>query len=202
AVAQARLLHARGVQVDVAPVVPISHPEVLVENVSAPQTVTEGERFSISVRLDSNVATDATVHVFVDDTPLADQTVSLNPGTTDLAFSAQAPASGLLSVRASVDANQDTLDQNNTARAVVEVQGPPTVLVAEQRPGEADVIASALSSSGMRLERIHATSLPDQVDQLANYAAVVLADVSATTLTNAQQTALQAYVRDLGRGLL
>lgn len=202
AVAQARLLHARGAEVDVVPVVPLSHAEVLVEDVSAPQTVTEGERFSIGVRVDSNVTTDATVHVFVDDAPLADQTVSLDPGATDLSFSAQAPSSGLLSVRASVDANQDTLDQNNAARAVVEVQGPPTVLIAEQRAGEADAIAGALSSSGMRLEPIDATALPDQVDQLGGYAAIVLADVSADSLSDAQQTALRAYVRDLGRGLL
>jgi Mg-chelatase subunit ChlD len=202
AVAQARALHARGVQVDVVPLVPPAMPEVLLDSVSAPSTVTEGEHFSIGVRLASNVATDATVHVQVNGQSIADQAVSLNPGTTDLAFSAQAPEAGLLSVQASVDANQDTLTQNNAARAVVEVQGPPRVLVAEQRPGEADAIVSALTSSGMRLDRIAATDLPDQVDGLGNYSAVVLADVSAPGLSDAQQTALRAYVRDLGRGVL
>ncbi|MBV9897927.1 MAG: VWA domain-containing protein [Chloroflexi bacterium] len=202
ALAQARALHARGVQVDAVPLVPISSPEVLIDTVSTPSSVSEGERFSIGVRLDSNVATDATVHVFVNDQPLADQSVSLTPGTTDLAFSAQAPQSGLVSVRASVDANQDTLAQNNTAYAVVEVQGPPRVLIAEQRPGEGDAIASALTSSGMRLDRIAASDLPEQTDALGSYAAVVLADVSATGLSDAQQTALRDYVRDLGRGLL
>ena len=202
AVSQARSLRGRGVQVDVVPLVPLSSPEVLVESVSTPPTVTEGERFNIGVRLDASVATDASVHVFVNDQPIADQAVNLTPGATDLAFSAQAPQAGLLSVRASVDANQDTLAQNNTAFGVVEVQGPPRVLIAEQRPGEADAIASALSSSGMRLERIAATDLPDQVDGLGSYAAVVLADVSATTISDAQQTALRAYVRDLGHGLL
>jgi len=44
--------------------------------------------------------------------------------------------------------------------------------------------------------------MPDQIDALGNYSAVVLAHVSATSLTEAQQTTLRAYVRDLGRGLL
>jgi Mg-chelatase subunit ChlD len=202
AVAQARLLRARGIQVDVVPFAPLSSPEVLIESVSTPTTVSEAERFSIGVRLDSNVNTDAVVHVFVNDRDIADQAVTLAPGATDLAFSAQAPETGVLSVRASVDATQDSLPQNNTAFAVTEVQGPPRVLIAEQRPGEADAIAAALSSSGMRLDRKAATDVPDQVEALGSYAAVVLADVSATTLTDAQQVALRAYVRDLGRGLL
>ncbi|MBV9323011.1 MAG: VWA domain-containing protein, partial [Chloroflexi bacterium] len=202
AVAAARALKARGIQVDVMPVVPSTGPEVLVDSVSTPPTVSEGDRFSIGVHLDANVATDATVHVFVNDQPIADQSVSLTPGSTDLSFSAQAPQAGLLDVRASVDANQDTLSQNNTARSVVEVEGPPRVLIVEQRPGEGDTIASALSSTGMRLDRVAVTDLTDQLDTLGSYSAVVLADVSASSLTDAQQNTLRDYVRDLGRGLL
>jgi Mg-chelatase subunit ChlD len=202
AVAAARSLKARGVEVDVMPVVPSTGPEVLVDSVSTPPTVSEGDRFNIGVHLAANTATDATVHVVVNDQPVADQTVSLTPGSTDLAFTAQAPQAGLLDVRATVDANQDTLSQNNTARSVVEVEGPPRVLIVEQRPGEGDTIASALSSTGMRLERVGVSDLPDQLDTLGSYSAVVLADVSATSLTDAQQNTLRDYVRDLGRGVL
>jgi Mg-chelatase subunit ChlD len=202
AVAQARFLQARGVQVDVVQLPSTSGPEVLVDNVSAPAVVHEGERFSIGVRLVSNVTTDGTVRVFVNGQPLAEQAVSLRPGTTDLAFGAQAPQAGLLDVRASLEAEHDTLADNNAARSVVGVQGPPRVLIVEERPGEGEVIASALSSTGMRLETRAAADLPDQVDVLGAFAAVVLADVSTQSLTETQQTTLRSYVRDLGRGLL
>jgi Ca-activated chloride channel homolog len=202
AVAAARSLRARGVEVDVVPLPTSSGPEVLVDSLSAPGVVNEGERFSVGVHLVSNVATDGKVRLFVNDQPVAEQAVSLNPGSTDLAFGAQAPQAGILDVRADVETDQDTLPQNNEARAVVEVQGPPRVLVVEERPGEADLISSALASTGMRLERRATADLPDQLDELGSYAAVVLADVSAQSLTDAQQTALRAYVRDLGRGLL
>ena len=202
AVAAARSLHARGVEVDVVPLPTSSGPEVLVDSLSAPGVVNEGERFSVGVRLVSNVATEGRVRLFVNDQPVAEQAVSLNAGSTDLAFGAQAPQAGILDVRAALETDQDTLSQNNEARAVVEVQGPPRVLVVEERPGEADLIAAALASTGMRLERRAAVDVPDQLDALGSYAAVVLADVSAQSLTEAQQTALRAYVRDLGRGLL
>ncbi len=202
AVAAARSLNARGIRVDVMPVVPATGPEVLVDSVSTPPTVSEGDRFSVGVNLVANTPTDATVHVLVNGQPLADQTVSLSSGSTRLSFSAQAPQSGLLDVQARVDANADTLSQNNAARAVVEVEGPPRVLVVEQRPGEGDAIASALSSTGVRLDRIAVGDVPEQLDALASYSAVVLADVSAASLTEAQQSTLRDYVRDLGRGLL
>jgi len=141
AVAQARLLQTRGVEVDVVPLPSTSGPEVLVDGVSAPSVVHEGERFSIGVRLVSNVATDGTVRVFVNGQPLAEQAVSLTPGTTSLSFSAEAPQAGLVDVRASLEAEHDTLAANNEARSVVEVQGPPRVLIVKQRPGEGAVIA-------------------------------------------------------------
>jgi uncharacterized membrane protein len=204
AVAQARLLNSRGVEVDVVPLPGSTGPEVLIDNVSAPAVVREGERFSVGVRVVSNVAADGVVHVSVNGQPLADQSVTLSPGSTDLAFGAQAPQSGLLDVRASIDVGQgqDTIAQNNESRAVVEVQGPPRVLVVEQRSGEGAVISSALTSVGMQLETRAVSDLPDQLDTLGSYAAIVLADVSATSLTDSQQSALRSYVRDLGRGLL
>ncbi len=202
AVAQARALHARGIQVDVVPLAPLSSPEVLVDNVSAPATVTQGERFSIGVRLAANVPADGTLRVIVNGQSVAEQPVSLSPGSTQLSFSTQAPQAGLLDVSATLEASPDTIAQNNEAHAVVEVQGPPRVLVVEQRPGEGDAIVSALTSTGTQVERVGVADLPDQPNTLAGYAAVVLADVSATSLTDAQQTTLRSYVRDLGRGLM
>jgi uncharacterized membrane protein/uncharacterized protein YegL len=202
ATAQARLLHARGIEVDVLPLQVNNGPEVLVDHVQAPQLVNESERYSVRVRVASNVDTEGTLRLSVNNTPIAEQHVSLQPGVNDFVFQTQAGSAGLSDIRATIEADQDTLAQNNDARAVVEVQGPPRVLVAEQREGEGATITSALTSAGMRVETHPATELPDNVEALGSYSAVVLADVSAETLTDSQQTTLRSYVRDLGRGLL
>lgn len=202
AAAQARLLHARGVEVDVLPLPVQNGPEVLVDQVTGPAVVHEGERYSVRVHVASNIETDATLRVSVDGSQLAEQRVSLKPGGSDFSFSTQAGTAGLADVRATVEADQDTLAQNNEARAVVEVQGPPRVLVVEQRPGEGAALLSALSSAGMRTETRGPSDVPDTAEGLGAYSAVVLADVSADSLSEAQQNALRSYVRDLGRGLL
>jgi Mg-chelatase subunit ChlD len=202
AVAEARALHARGVQVDVVPLPATTSPEVLVDSVSTPSNVTQGEHFTIGVRLVSNVATNGVVRVYVNDRQIAEQAVSLSAGNTELNFGADAPLNGLLDVRAAIEADEDTLTQNNEARSIVEVQSPPEVLIVEQRPGEGDALASALQSTGVHVDRIAVADMPDQVDALGGYSSIVLADVSATSLSDAQQTGLRSYVRDLGRGLV
>jgi Ca-activated chloride channel homolog len=201
-VAQARLLRTRGVVVDVLPLDVWGGPEVLIDQVTAPDVAHLGERFGVRVQAVSNVETRATVRAYVNGTLLGEQTVQLGMGATDVHFNAEASESGLHDLRATISDASDTLEQNNEGRAVLRVQGPPGILVVEQRDGEAAAIASALSSAGMRVETRAPGGLPDQVDALGAFEAVVLADVSADSLTEAQHNALRSYVRDLGRGLL
>ena len=54
----------------------------------------------------------------------------------------------------------------------------------------------------MQVETRPPSELPTQMEQLGSYSAVVLADVAATSLDDAQQATLRSYVRDLGRGLV
>ena len=49
--------------------------EVLIDSLSAPSVVHEGERFSVGVRLVSNVATDGVVRVSVNGQQLAEQLI-------------------------------------------------------------------------------------------------------------------------------
>lgn len=202
AVAAARDLAARGVQVDTVHAGRASRPEALVDNVTVPATVRQGERFPIGVHLASTTSTDARVRVMVNGQPLADATTSLARGRTDLRFAAVADRSGLLDVTATIEPRDDTLPDNNTAHAVVSVDGPPRVLIVEGRPNEGDVIASALGSSGVTIETRPPEALPDTVDALGAFASVVLADVPATGLTPSQLNALRSLVRDLGHGIV
>src|SRR5207253_9639033 len=61
---------------------------------------------------------------------------------------------------------------------------------------------NALSGGGMQVETQPPTAVPTQPEVLGAYSAVVLADVPASSLDDAQQSTLRSFVRDLGRGLL
>jgi Ca-activated chloride channel homolog len=202
ATGQARLLAARGVRVDVVPLAASSGAEVLLDQLVAPRTTHQGERFSVRVPVVSNVHTTGAVRLYRGDQLLGEQTVELKPGTSDVTFSTQADQTGFVDLRATLTADADTLAENNVVAAVVQVQGPPHVLVIAGRDGEATAVVNALSGGGMQVETRSPADLPSQPEGLGPYAAVVLADVSASSLDEAQQASLRSYVRDLGRGLL
>ncbi|MDQ3810866.1 MAG: VWA domain-containing protein, partial [Chloroflexota bacterium] len=180
-----------------------SGPEVLVDHVAAPAAIHSGERFSVRVQVISNTETDAAISLARGDEVIGVQSVRLRQGSTDVSFPSQAPdAAGLLTFRASVDPAVDTVQENNAASTVVQVQGPPRVLIAEGRPDEGAALSAALAASGMLIETRAATDLPTRLEDLGAYAAVVLADVAASSLDEAQQATVRAFVRDLGRGLV
>ncbi|MBV9356655.1 MAG: VWA domain-containing protein [Chloroflexi bacterium] len=199
---QARLLQARGVETDVVPLSISAGPEVLLDQVAAPTTVQADERFSIDVRAESTVQTLATVQVYLDDQLVDTQSVTLQPGITQVTSQARTAAVGLHELRATIAPEIDTLPQNNQATAIVEVQGAPRVLVIEQRPGEGANIAAALAGAGMQVETRAPADLPTSTEELGSYNTVVLADVSADSLNDQQMELLRSYVHDLGRGLV
>src|SRR5262249_15891172 len=145
ATGQARLLAARGVRVDVVPLAASSGPEVLLDQLVAPRTTHQGERFSVRVPVVSNVQTTGAVRLYRGDQLLGEQTLELKPGTTDVTFSTQADQTGFVDLRATLTADADTLAENNVVAAVVQVQGPPHVLVIAGRDGDAAAVGNALS---------------------------------------------------------
>src|SRR5205823_841908 len=105
-------------------------------------------------------------------------------------------------LRLQVEADADTLSQNNAAGALIVVSGPPTVLVVEGEKGEASYLVDALKSSGLNVEVGSPTSAPLDLTPLRNYASVVLADVAANQFAPGQMRALKTYVQNYGGGLV
>jgi hypothetical protein len=105
-------------------------------------------------------------------------------------------------VRLQIEPSIDTLAQNNSAGAVVVVSGPPAILIAQGTAGDGKFLADALRAAGLKVDltTIGSTSLDPQ--SLRDYASVVLANVTASSLPPGQMRALQAYVRDFGGGLV
>ncbi|HEU5227814.1 MAG TPA: glutamine amidotransferase, partial [Ktedonobacteraceae bacterium] len=86
--------------------------------------------------------------------------------------------------------------------AFVNVQGPPRVLVVEGQPGNGHNIIAALQATKINVVVGTPSDVPTTLDALAPYSSVVLADVPAVALGTARMQALQAFVRDLGHGLV
>ncbi|MBI2918352.1 MAG: VWA domain-containing protein [Chloroflexi bacterium] len=199
---QVRFLRARGVQVDIVPLRGLRGPEALVAAVEAPSTAREGERLPVRVTVRSTGATPAKLRLTMDGVELASIVADLEPGENRFAFSVRVERAGFHALRATLDAEADTLLYNDHADAFVNVHGPPRALVVVERDGAVANLAAALQSTGLQVERRPASLFPETLDELGQFAATVLVDVPADALGQERMALLQAATRDLGRGLV
>lgn len=202
ALQEAQLLQAEGIRLDIVPI-PTSHgSEARINGLDAPTELRTNERFLLHVRLFSTVAQTVTLRLYLDSALLLQQKVHLVVGEQEVSFSILAPPPGFHTLRVTLDAVLDTIGANNVAATFINVQGPPRVLVIEGRPGEGRNIVAALQATKIEVSVGTPNDVPTTLGGLAAYSSVVLVDVPAVSLGMARMQILQAFVRDLGRGLV
>jgi len=202
AVAEARLLHAEGVRVDaVALDVPVGA-EAYVDRLGMPSTMNEGQQANAQAVMVSNTATTATVRWYLDRTLVTTSQVALTNGETTLTQVIKPAGAGFHTVQVTIDPVLDTYAENNVGEALVQVVGPPRVLLVEQDAGDAPAFESALASTGILSTTITPAQMPKSAAELAAYQSVVLVNIPAASLGADGMALLQTATRDLGTGLV
>jgi uncharacterized membrane protein len=202
AMQEAQLLQQQGIRLDIVPLPAAKNVEARINDISAPTEVRTNERFVLHVKLYTNVAQTSTLRVYLDQKLISQQKVTLVVGEQEVSINLLAPPPGFHTYRVTMEAEADTIAQNNEAATYVNVQGPPRVLVVEGKPGSGQNIIAALKATKIDVTVGTPNDVPTTLDGLAPYSAVILADVPALALGNTRMATLQAYVRDLGRGLV
>ena len=175
-------------------------PEVLVESVSIPSYVREGDSFDVSAVVGSNHEGSAQLSVSVDGKQTGGWSVQLSPGA-NLVTVAQKPLPlGFHSIRVQLGGGGDTVADNNRADGFVVVKEKGHVLLVNgQESGSR--LKGQLEGSGLRVDEIGTSSFPTQIADLLPFDSVVLNDVSGRALTLDQMKMLESFVKDHGRGL-
>ena len=212
-----RLAHAQGVRVDV---VSLASPlltggteggrvEAWLSELSAPDRLHQGEEFTLSVTARATAGTEAVLTVLAGEKVVAQEQVHLNPGPNTFAIPLTASEPGFTPFRAYLAPAADTYPQNNALSAFTMVEGPPRVLVVippsvPPNGGDegGDYLRAALQAAGLDVRESTPGALGSDPASLAEYAAVVLVDTPAQSLSPRALAALQSYVRDLGGGLV
>ncbi len=195
-------LQRQGVRVDVEPLLSESGPEVAVKDLGVPAHLKEGEEFNIQAALESTVPTSGTARIMVGNKVLRQEKVQLSKGSNKLVWGAGAEGPGFYTYRLEITAAEDTRVENNVGMALTEVSGAPRVLLVEGAPGEAKALQEALTAVKMQADTTAPEGMPKDLPGLARYAGVVLVNVPATRLPEQTMTALENYIKDLGRGLV
>lgn len=180
-------------------------PEVLVEELLLPPRVDEGSPFDLRVVVRATQAARATLRLYRNDTYLGERPVALSADRAQVVRLPQPAApTGLYRYRAVLqpdDASADTIPQNNEAVASIQVSGQPRILVVDRDAAASRHLATALRGQRHGVDVLTPAELPSGLAGLRQWAAILLVNVPAYDLTSRQQEAIEAYVRDLGRGL-
>jgi Ca-activated chloride channel family protein len=199
---EASRLSARGIDVQVVALPALGEPEVVVQYVSTTPYVRVGDYLQSDVSVYSTVETSATLRVSIDGGEPSAREVLLRRGQNQIPLEQRAEVSGFHRIDVQIDAPSDTASENNTASVTLVVKGEPRVLVLEDRPGEGQSIADALKGQQMSVDVRAPSTIPSQVSELADYDAIIMNNVAATSMTLDQQKTIQEYVRRNGRGLV
>jgi Mg-chelatase subunit ChlD len=202
AVEQARLVAAASVPIATVNLGSRSGPEVVVRQVETPSFVREGESFTASVSIESNVETTGKLHLLSDNQVVYTQDIQIEPGTSVVNLPQQPLAPGFHLFRAQLETAQDTFSQNNESGSYTVVSGKPRVALVEGEKDEGKFLAEALTAGGLQVDVRGPNEAPLDLAGLRAYESLVLVNVPATRLTTPQMKSIQSYVQNLGGGLV
>ena len=202
AVSSARQAGASGVEIDVVPLGSASENEVSVREVSAPQEVPAGQRHEVRVLIATTSERDATLILTDNGSQVGERTLRLTSGPNVVSFDLEAKEQGFHRFEARLQSVDDRFSQNNAASGFTVVKRPPQVLVVASDKADADPLMAALKSSAIEAHFAPPEGMPRRLSNLAEYDAVVLSNVSSERLGLDGQESLEAFVRDLGHGLV
>lgn len=206
AIEAARSAAAEDIPIDVVPIGGQPEREALLERMLTPPSAKRGEPFPVKVIASSTDPGTGTVRLYRNGKYVGEQAVDLKPGKNVLTLTDKTDAPGFYSYEARLETGSggDTITENNRALSFVRVRGQPRVLLV--RPDDEGSIPDtalprALRAQNVTVDVVSPRNLPTQAAALLNYEGIILSDVPADALTEAQMSMVRAAVRDLGIGL-
>lgn len=192
-----------GVQIDVVPLTGIEATDLRVEQVEGPASLWQGDTLPLLVTLGSGGGGEATVDLFVDGQLVASDTVALSPGQTVYSLAAPSLGPGFhdIEVRASGPDDIDRIPENNVGYLGVSVREQPSVLLVAPVGSDPVRLQQALANQGAAVTLTSPADVPVRLSDIGPYDAVVLDNVPAWELNDAQQQALIAHT-EAGNGFI
>ncbi len=161
-----------------------------------------GEIVRLRVRMAANQEMGGIVRILSQGVKVLEKPVSLGPERdSTVEFDVPMTVAGTSLWQAELIPDRDHFSLNNQAAATVEVTGKSRVLIIHRTPKEMRGISRALQEQDFEIDVRGEAGLPDTMDALLSFDAVVLADIPATSMSIRQMGLLKSYVQDFGGGL-
>lgn len=186
------------------PISGLTAPEAAVLSVEpASREAFHGEVMRIVVRLAANRPIAGKLRLIHKGVAVQQQDVQLDPAKQNVAqFDVDMTTPGASVWGVELVPNEDHFTINNAASATVNVRGRPRVLVLHQKPQELRAFSRMLEEQDVTVEVRGQYGLPETLEEMASFDAIVLANLPATSLSARQMQMVKRYVTDLGGGLV
>jgi len=196
------MLAARDVTMDVLPVGIERGNDVSVRKLTIPSKVKKGQPFEVKIFAQSDRAQGATIRMFQNDQLMGETKVELTAGKNLFSFPQTLNEPGFYSYNVQLEAEGDTVPQNNRATAFTSVRGNPRVLILSSNPGQDVSLANTLRGGEFDVKLSGLDRLPSTLAEMQSYDAIFISNIAAGDLGMDTMRLLESAVRDFGVGLV
>ena len=197
------LLRSQGTQVWTLPVsLSRGRNEIYLSDLTLPRRVDSAEGFEVKGKIESLRDAPAQVKLLRDGILAREQGIQLKAGTNQVNFRESLKERGSHTYELLVESRDDTLAENNLLQGVVEVQGPPRVLLLSGQKGGQRFLSKVLQVQGYAVVESAPEAYGLTLSELSSFDLLVLDNVPAFQLSHGKMENIEKYVRDLGGGLL
>ena len=176
---------------------------IRVQELQLPDKVRKEQQFPIQaiVETDGSIPT-VSATLYHNDIPFPDIEFALQKGKNVLTFPEQnllkdGPHTYLMKLNIS-----DKGLENNQAYGVVQIQDKSHILYADSDMEHADYLKTVLEENGFVVNVIPPAELPTELVSLQQNDVLILSNIPADGLSSKQMDIIEAYLRDLGHGLV
>ncbi len=181
-------------------------PDAYIDNVTLPSYLHPGDKYSITVLVESNYDTDAVIALYRGSNRTATDNVHLNKGSNRFVFSAQVDTnidSGAMeNLRVQVQALGDTCQENDYFSAYSVVETVPKILVIAGRDTSTSEFSTVLKAAGCDYSVVSAMNAPDSINAMLEYKTIIVVDTYIDDLPTKFLENLETYVKDYGCGFI
>lgn len=180
--------------------------DAYIDSVTLPSYLHPGDKYSITVMVESNYDTDAVITIYNGSSQTEADNVHLNKGSNRFVFSGRvdtdADSGSMENLHVQVQAQGDTCSENDSFSAYSVVEAPPRVLVISGLNTDVSGFASVLNAAGCDYSVVSALNAPDTINDMLDYKTIILADTYIDDLPLGFLNNLETYVKDYGCGFI
>jgi Ca-activated chloride channel homolog len=163
----------------------------------------EGEKVRFTTEVISNFEIPAKIKITHQAVTIQQIDTVLEPDKDNTyVFDVEMTTPGQTNWTVEVDAKEDYFPMNNHASCTINIGGKPRVLILHEKPRQMRTFVRVLSEQGLIAETRDNHGVPEKLEELMAFDALILANISATDIKPAQMEMIKKYVTDFGGGLI